>query len=452
VPEADTILDLTLPELVAARGLGLAAVLRDLQASADAVAELTVKVENARRATADATEKSGEDNELEILEEDLSRLRNDLAARRAQAAERLEALSCWPEGQRLLPGLALVSTEDPASGLALLEDALAGMGKEQQGDRHTWVLLESLASTELPKKTRWVLGKTESFVPTFIRYQAQMGAADATLLIDELATLHRRAGKRIAKDATPPGMQATVGVLSLAIAVTVPGSDVVGSFIGEHFMGLHGAAATSAGLAALGGGSLASGGFGMAGGAIVAGSLMKGVEYTTKRVVLAKMIAGVSSEAFICELASLDVRCRLDPERQPEIVSRLREIESVIRSEWNAVRPDPAARRRRIWNQLSSLGEDPSSFRSVVQGVRGELPKAEERNLATSVRALEYEIRHLESPEWKRVTAAVPRFLGVPIAARLIDKAESFLDDAAQQTQLSEFDSETRPVDEGGTT
>ena len=215
----------------------------------------------------------------------------------------------------------------------------------------------------------------------------------------------------------------------MGMAFVVPGSDAVGSFVGEHFLGLHGAAAHSAGLALLGGGSLASGGFGMAGGAIVAGGIMKGAELTTRRIALAGIVARTSSEAFISELACMDVRCTLEPDQQHEVMMRLSAIHDSVQSDWTVTRPVPADRRRRIWGHLQSLADDPGSYRSVAKVVRSELPSEEELNLATATRALRSEIRHLESPDWKRQATAVPRFFSIPMAARLIDHAESLVDE-----------------------
>ena len=89
-------------------------------------------------------------------------------------------------------------------------------------------------------------------------------------VVEELFRAHKRAAKRIRRDAIPPGAQ--IGLAAFVVtswALTGGAADAVGTAIGTHLMGLHGAAATSAGLAWLGGGSLASGGMGMAGGVLL---------------------------------------------------------------------------------------------------------------------------------------------------------------------------------------
>lgn len=52
--------------------------------------------------------------------------------------------------------------------------------------------------------------------------------------------------------------------------------------------------------------------------------------------------------------------------------------------------------------------------------MQAELPD-KERSLASSVRALECEIRYLQAPEWKRTASAVPRTSGYQSGKKLFD-------------------------------
>ena len=435
-------LDLTTEEVAAARAIGLAAVLRDLLE----VEERLHDLETALWAPHREREQEGDETQTHLeagaLEEHVRRLREELEHRRRDAMERVSALKAWPSMTEACPEVGELTGMDFARDLSALDRGVARLGASQEGDRPTWVMLESWVATNHQNGLRWNVGKSEAMGPSVCAYQPALPDGMATVILDELGRLHKKALKRLTKDAMPPGAQLSVGVAALGLAFVLPGSDVVGSFIGSHFMGLSGAAATSAGLAALGGGSLASGGFGMAGGAIVAGAMLKGTESAAHRVMLARVVAQTSKAAFLSEIASLDVRCALGPETTEEVLDRLRPIEADLRAEWDAHRPLPSARRGRIWGHLASLKQDPGSFAAVVRQVKGELPPVEERNLATCVRALSYEIRHLESPDWKRRASAVPRFFGVPIAAGLIDLAEASLEellaDQAARSQMHE--------------
>lgn len=428
--DAEALLDLTLDEVISARIIGLAAIIRDLEAAEDQLRDAEAEL---ARAVSEAAAEDQEGAEIELLRDRVSHVTSALDAKRTEVDSRASALRGWPEAIAVVPELRNVSAQAPAHSAMALDSALSRLRGSTDSDRTTWVLLEALVATELPKKQEWAIDKTHSFARAVAQYAPDLAADEASTLIDSLRALHKRARKRITKDAMPPGMQATIGVVSLGLALVVPGSEAVGGFVGG-LMGYHGAAATSAGLAFLGGGSLASGGFGMAGGALVAGSMMKGVEFTTRRIALAQIVARTSSTAFISELAMLDVRCAQESALQSEVVARLKDIETKLHQEWDAARPNPADRRRRVWGHLASLADDPSSFKSVVGKVKAELPQTEEKNLATSVRALQYEIRYLESPEWKRISSAIPRFFGVPIAARLIDSAETLLQEPDGRT------------------
>ncbi len=420
--------DLTTEEVAAARAIGLAAVLRDLLETGERLRAL----ETALWATTREPEQQGDDTQTRLVadafEESVLRAREELEQRHRDAAERVDAMKAWTSMTEACPEVSELTGTDFARDMSTLDRGVARLGLSQEGDRPTWVMLEAWVATNHRNGLRWNAGKAEAMSPSVCAYQHALPDGMATIMLTELGKLHKKALKRLTKDAMPPGAQLTVGVAALGLAFVLPGSDVVGSFIGTHFMGLSGAAATSAGLAALGGGSLASGGFGMAGGAIVAGTMLKGTESAARHVMLARVVAQTSKTAFLSEIASLDVRCALGPEASEEVLDRLRRIEADLRAEWDANRPLPSARRNRIWGHLASLKQDPGSLADVMRQVKGELPPSEERNLATCVRALTYEIRYLESPEWKRRASSVPRFFGIPIAAGLIDVAEASLE------------------------
>ena len=76
--------------------------------------------------------------------------------------------------------------------------------------------------------------------------------------------------------------------------------------------------------------------------------------------------------------------------------------------------------------RVRSLAEKCGSWRSES----GRLVEASQSPLG---RPEEIELRHLESSEWKRHASSVPRFFSVPIAARLIDHAESLVEEIRAQ-------------------
>lgn len=134
------------------------------------------------------------------------------------------------------------------------------------------------------------------------------------------------------------------------------------------------------------------------------------------------VLAAQSSNAFVHELAKLDVRCQIDPPATGATVRGLHDLHAALREEWLGVRLPPAQRRARLGEHLWALATDPREARSAWRGVKQDLPDSIERNLASAVRAVEYELRHLESPAWKRWAAKVPRAAGLPVAARLLDR------------------------------
>jgi hypothetical protein len=228
--------------------------------------------------------------------------------------------------------------------------------------------------------------------------------------------------KRIRKDSLSPRTQLGLGAVMAVGALLSGGAvNVVGTAVGTHLLGYSGAAATSAGLALLGGGSLASGGFGMAGGTLLLQTASFGAK-SASRAFVGGIIARRSASSFISELAKLDVRCQLEPGLQPRTVESLYELKASLTEEWLGLRPNPAERRRRIVDRFRGTGEERSSLMDAAARLKEELPTKEERNLAASIRAVDYEIRHLEAPEWKRRMSTVPRFFGAPTISKLLDR------------------------------
>jgi hypothetical protein len=294
--------------------------------------------------------------------------------------------------------------------LAVLQPRLA------DGDVR-FVLLEVSTSTDWPRGLSWV-------------EERDVLVAGAAAILDpaineiEIAWVnksYRSAAKRLHADATSPGAQAVQVTVHGAVAALSGGAaNGLGAFIGSHFMGLSGAAATSAGLAFLGGGSLASGGLGMAGGAWVV-HLGLGATKAGGQRVLSHLVS-VSSDALIEALARLDVLVGMEPERVPGTIAALEGIIVDLRSELKEVRPDDlGARRSRIAKALLDGVVQPTRLRRAARVAAEEFP-VEERRLARALRAVDHELRHLQSTTWKRRAARVPRVLGVPSASRLLDR------------------------------
>lgn len=184
-----------------------------------------------------------------------------------------------------------------------------------------------------------------------------------------------------------------VGAAVLTGGSASPLASAVGTAIGNS-AGLYGAAATSYGLALLGGGSLAAGGSGMLGGGLLLMAVAKATTTVGTRAAAA-VIAKQSPAAFIHELAKLDVRCQVDPRLASNVLNGLRALHELLER---------------------SLADLKATERS-----RMGVPSKEARNLASSIRATEYEIRHLSSPAWKRAAARVPRVINMPVLSKVLD-------------------------------
>jgi len=310
------------------------------------------------------------------------------------------------------------------------------------------VMLEAATSTDWPKGINWVVDRFDTLSRGARHLDASVTAESVRRLHDE----HRRASKRIRKDAIAPGAQVGMGVfVASAWMLTGGAAHAVGASIGTHLLGLHGAAATSAGLAFLGGGSLAHGGLGMAGGALLVGTATH-VASATGRHTLGSMLAKQSSATFINELAKLDVRAQNDPEFRPFMLPALQALEKSLSDDWNACRPQPAARRSRLMGHLRAAIDNPTGIMDHARSAIAELPPQEERNLASSVRAVQYEIRYLEAPEWRRTASRLPRALGMPALSRALDSLDETVASASASasTLASNLDTGTSPRDNDG--
>lgn len=358
----------------------------------------------------------------------LSRDRDDStrASGRPAKSRHLErsvnASLAWAGAQDLPSHLAFMSglqlskrlTGELAIGLQQLSPRLA----ESAGPP---VLLEAFTSLTWPKGTAW-----SEHQP-----QEAMAAGSALLwptsLIDvsDLIGRHKSATKRLRKDSLSPIAQVGVGAFMTSAAVLSGGAaNVVGTAVGTHILGYSGAAATSAGLAWMGGGSLAAGGAGMAGGALLITAAAHSAS-TVGRQMLGTIIAKESSGAFAFEVAKLDVRAQLDPNLRPELMRSLKDLERSLARELIDTCPSQSKRAEHMWGHVKRMATEPTRIGKQSERLWRELPDSEERNLRGSIRVVDYELRYLESPDWKRNAAKVPRFFGLPAATKLLD----FIDD-----------------------
>lgn len=409
-------LDLSSEELAHARLLSVSALLEDLQVAESRLEHLRGILSAAEDGNLDSVDSTTD------LKRSLATAESEIAARRVATSETIRAVAAMGETH----GLPTVDLE-PGDSEAIQDKLIARLREfSRSGTRKDLfpVVLESYVSTNRPRELSWTSGKNSAFAPGTAAL-LDMSLLDAQEDLAEMGRRHKRAVKRISRDSMAPGAQIGMSAVSLAFGLSLPGATAVGEFVGEAFFDLHGAAAVSAGLAALGGGSIASGGLGMAVGTWVAALAMKGVSVAQSKIVLTRALARHSSATIIQELATMDVLAEQDPELRPTIEGRLREIATQLRADWESVRPNPAMRRNRIWNRVKTLAEDPGSFSNVVQEIGQDLPSAVEKSMATSVRAAEAQLRHIESEPWKRNLTSIPRFFGVPMAGRLIDEAEA---------------------------
>ena len=200
------LLDLTLSEVAAARVLGLAAVLRDLHEAETRISDLNAQLVEKRPSPEQQDTDADQDIDLNVLAEELARLRRDWASRDRYATQQTQGLADCHDLFRFVPELKSISAADLGTRLEVLDEALARLGHDRDAERATWVILESIASTALPKKMSWVVDKTDALRPSVVRYHPGLSDGDAVALIEELEMLHKRAKTRLTKDAMPPGM------------------------------------------------------------------------------------------------------------------------------------------------------------------------------------------------------------------------------------------------------
>lgn len=245
------------------------------------------------------------------------------------------------------------------------------------------VLIEAAFGTDWPKGSRWTIDRADAIHERATTLDPGLTPEDVRSVIDAL----KRSTKRLQKDSVSVQAQFGMATFMAAGAVLSGGAaNAVGTAVGTHILGLSGAAATSAGLAFLGGGSLAAGGLGMAGGKILVGTAAYGVRSASKAL-LGAVIAKSSSAVFIGELAKLDVLVSLEPELHDTVLDALVELRRAMRHELVEVEGTPEA-----------------------------------KNLAKSARAVDFEIRHLKSPQWKRMVSKGTRVLGLPGLSTYLDR------------------------------
>ncbi len=361
-----------------------------------------------------------------------------LVNKRAALAHELEDafdlinMATEPEGPA---GELSEAAADPAAAADLLRGALSKLDPPP-ADVLIPVLLDASLSAQWPKGVRWTSGHN---LDRILVEAAGALSPRSGLDVAAILNLHKSAVKRLRKDSMSPAMQAGVGVaMAAGLALSGGAANAIGTMVGTHVLGLSGAAATSAGLAALGGGSIAAGGAGMAGGAIVAGLMASVAKGAGTKVLLGVLLAKESPGLFVHQLAKADVACQLGLLSRPELVADLAALQGTLKEQLHAIperegRPERVRKHARDAAEVAWVAVRPgfkekiAGARDLVAGARrvwDERADKEERNLAASIRAVEFELRHLESPTWKRRAAAVPRVAGLPALSKLLDRFE----------------------------
>lgn len=331
----------------------------------------------------------------------------------------LNATSGWAAGVELPPHLSNLPRMQVSKSLTGdLGSALVRLAKHVDPAMAVPIAVEAFVAFGWPKGTDWTEGQ-----PQLARNEgmAHLCPGISPVDVDEVVERHKSAMKRLRKDSLSPAAQATLGTFMLAAtAVSGGAATAVGTAVGTHILGYSGAAATSAGLAFLGGESIAAGGFGMAGGTLLVNVAAHATSATSRRMV-GTMLAKESSGTFASELAKLDTVVRYNPAAVGDLITSLKELRRQLRSELSASAPSSGKRAKRTWTHIKHMATDPTEISSHAKKLRRELPDKSERNLSASLRACDYELRHLESPEWKRQAAKVPRLFGFPAASKLLD-------------------------------
>jgi hypothetical protein len=332
--------------------------------------------------------------------------------------ELLAATAEFPAEFGMVPHLAPLARLAHDDTLVASLEAIAQDLSPRLTDREKRLaLIEAVASTSWPKGIAWVADRSAVLAEAASLFMPPVGPEE----IEGIEKSYRAAAKRLQKDSKSPGAQAAqVGVTAALAAVSGGAATGIGTFLGTHFLGLSGAAATSAGLALFGGGSLASGGFGMAGGLLLLHSSMTAAKFGGQQAL--SRLASASPSAFLDSLAKLDVLVVMDPGLLSEIITYLEGMEVELRTELKAVQPkDLVVRRTRIAKSLLRGVASPAAIPGVVRDVQTEV-SSEERDLMRALRAVDFELRHLRSPDWKRAASYLSRVMGVPSASKLLDR------------------------------
>lgn len=336
-----------------------------------------------------------------------SRLLDDLVV----ATSKISAEMAVPPYLHPLAGLANNNTLIPS-----VREIARALSSHLTVEQQRVLLVEAATTPSWPKGNSWAVERDMVSAQSASLFMSEV-RAEQTAGIRETFEL---ASKRLRQDSKAPGAQATQATVMAALTVASGGAGpAVGTFVGTHFLGLSGAAATSAGLALLGGGSLASGGFGMAGGLHLLHAASLFAKAGGRRAW--SHLASMSSDAFVDSVAKLDALVVEYPGLKPEIIAQLERLEVDLRADLKTVQPeDLNARRVRMAGSVLRGLAQPLAIPGVVRDVRTEV-SAEERRLARALRVVDFELRHLRSPEWKRQVARLPRIMGVPSASKLLD-------------------------------
>lgn len=324
----------------------------------------------------------------------------------------------------LLQGLTTVSNDRLHHSIS---EALEALGQHLHGGRGVPLTLEAFTAFKWKKGLSWAEGQPEKARNRALR---ALGRAFADIDSEAVLDAHRSAVKRLNKDKLSPAAQMGIGsFIAVATVASAGAATAVGTAIGTHMFGLSGAAATSAGLAWLGGGSIAAGGFGMAGGSLLVGLGAHGAQ-TLGRNFVGSILAKESSSAFIYELAKLDVQTRFDPSLTDELRSSLAALQDELKRELMDNWPEREGRVTRNleragfgkpWATLVPMLRTAELVKNAKE-IWEDRPRKAERNVAAAERAVDYELRHLDRPEWKRMVAKVPRGMGFPALNKLLDE------------------------------
>ena len=300
--------------------------------------------------------------------------------KRAQLRGFVDSTRGWAEEAGVTDAVARTVAARGGKRIEAAARELEALENHVDDDKLTLLLLELVASTNVPKGTKWAADRLQYFGEG----ARHLDAGVSQTRVEALAKTHGKALRRLSLDALSPTFRLALVAGSVALTVASGGiAAAAGTAIGGA-MGLSGAAATSAGLAFLGGGSIAAGGFGMAGGAVLVTAVSKAGYMGTRY--LAASIATRSPEVIINELAKIEVVCGARPELRNDV---LRQLENL---------------------------------RAEMKKTQGKRNGEEARNVDKSVRAVDAAIRSLTDSSPQRALRKFTRIVPVPWLDRQVDQ------------------------------